>query len=135
MTAQLIQGKAIATKIREEVAAEIITLRQQGFKQPGLAVILIGNDSASEIYVHHKHQACESVGIKSFNHALPSTVSEEQLITLLEKLNDDAMVDGILLQLPLPEHMDSDKILEHIHPKKDVDGFHPYNLGRLEQRR
>lgn len=134
MSAELIDGKRVAKQIREEVAADISRRKQQGFRQPGLAVILVGEDPASAIYVKNKHQACEEVGIKSFYHALPATVSEKELAALIDQLNHDPAVDGILLQLPLPKHINSDRILECIHPDKDVDGFHPYNLGRLAQR-
>ncbi|MHB1949453.1 MAG: bifunctional methylenetetrahydrofolate dehydrogenase/methenyltetrahydrofolate cyclohydrolase FolD [Gammaproteobacteria bacterium] len=135
MTAKLIDGKALATQIRAKIAAEIRTQLQKGQRQPGLAVILVGDDPASSIYVRNKRQACEEVGIKSIYHPLPSNVSEEKLTGLIQELNEDPLIDGILLQLPLPEHIDSDKVLEAIDPKKDVDGFHPYNLGRLAQRR
>ncbi len=135
MTAQLIDGKALATKIRAEIATEIRQRKQQGLRQPGLAVILVGEDPASTIYVRNKRQACKEVRIKSVYHALPTTISEEKLIALIDELNQDNTIDGILLQLPLPNHIDSDKVLENILPNKDVDGFHPYNLGRLAQRR
>lgn len=135
MVAQIIDGKALAAKIRSEIATEIQALKDQGREGPGLAVILVGEDPASSIYVRNKRQACEEVGIKSFFHALPNTISESKLISLIEELNQDPSVSGILLQLPLPAHIDSDKLLEAIHPNKDVDGFHPYNLGRLAQRR
>jgi methylenetetrahydrofolate dehydrogenase (NADP+)/methenyltetrahydrofolate cyclohydrolase len=135
MVAQVINGKAIAAKMRTAIANDIIERNRLGIRQPGLAVILVGEDVASSIYVRNKRQACEEVGIHSFYHHLPATVSEEELIALIHRLNDDNQVDGILLQLPLPEHMDSHRVIETIHPKKDVDGFHPYNLGRLAQRR
>lgn len=135
MVAKLIDGKALAAKIRAEIAAEILAQKQKGLREPGLAVILVGEDPASAIYVRSKRQACEEVGIKSIYHHLPASITENNLIDLIHELNHDKTVDGILLQLPLPEHIDSDKVLEVIHPKKDVDGFHPYNLGRLAQRR
>lgn len=135
MVAKIIDGKALAAKIRAEVATEVAAMKQQGSRAPGLAVILVGEDPASSIYVRNKRQACEEAGIKSFHHALPASISEAQLIELIDKLNHDAEVDGILLQLPLPNHIDSDKVLEAIDPRKDVDGFHPFNLGRLAQRR
>ncbi len=131
MTAQLIDGKTLAATIRAEIAAEIKTRK----KQPGLAVILVGDDPASVIYVQNKRKACAEVGILSIYHHLPSDVSEEKLIALIQQLNNDPAIDGILLQLPLPAHIDSNKVLELIDPHKDVDGFHPYNLGRLAQRR
>lgn len=135
MPAQLIDGKALSAKIRAEIRAEITARSAQGRRAPGLAVILVGNDHASAIYVKNKRQACDEVGILSFFHHLPQETSEQELITLIQTLNQDEKVDGILLQLPLPKHCDSDKILECINPAKDVDGFHPYNLGRLAQRR
>lgn len=135
MVAQLIQGNVLATKVRAEIAAEIQMRTQQGFRQPGLAVILVGEDPASTIYVQRKRQACEEVGIKSTYHHLPIDINEKDLITLVHQLNVDNTIDGILLQLPLPSHIDGEKILELIDPHKDVDGFHPYNLGRLAQRR
>lgn len=135
MVANIIDGKELAGKIRSEIATEINKRNQQGIRQPGLAVILVGNDPASSIYVQNKHRACKEVGIKSFSYVLPTTTSEEDLIKLVNELNHNSEVDGILIQLPLPKHIDSDKVLETIHPNKDVDGFHPYNLGRLAQRR
>ncbi|MDR3491745.1 MAG: bifunctional methylenetetrahydrofolate dehydrogenase/methenyltetrahydrofolate cyclohydrolase FolD [Gammaproteobacteria bacterium] len=135
MTAQIIDGKAIAAGVRKDIKAEIDARLNKGLRQPGLAVILIGDDPASTIYVRNKRQACEEVGIKSFYHELPSSFSQEALITLITQLNQDTQVDGILIQLPLPSHFESDKVIECIAPEKDVDGFHPYNLGRLAQRR
>ena len=134
MTAKLIDGKALAATIRSEIATEIAARKKQGLRQPGLAVILVGDDPASHIYVRNKRHACDDVGIKSIYHALPATLQEEELVQLIEKLNHDDTIDGILLQLPLPAHIHSDRFLELIHPSKDVDGFHPYNLGRLAQR-
>jgi methylenetetrahydrofolate dehydrogenase (NADP+)/methenyltetrahydrofolate cyclohydrolase len=135
MAAKIIDGKALAAKIRANIAQEISTRLQQGIKAPGLAVILVGHDPASQIYVRNKRQACEEVGIKSIYHALPTDVTEKKLIELINTLNQDPEVDGILLQLPLPAQINSDKVLELIVPHKDVDGFHPYNVGRLLQRR
>lgn len=135
MVAQLIDGKALATQIKQKMTAYIKMRLEQGHRAPGLAVILVGEDPASTIYVKHKRKACESVGVKSFYHHLPANVTEQELLTLIQNLNETAEIDGILLQLPLPEGIDSDKVLEAIDPKKDVDGFHPYNLGRLAQRR
>ncbi|SRR5579883_696242 len=135
MTAQLIHGKIIAAQIRADIRAIIETKLQQGQKQPGLAVILVGDDPASALYVHHKRTACEEVGIKSFYYPLSKTIPEAELIALIQQLNQDPAVDGILLQAPLPKHINADQLFELIDPKKDVDGFHPYNLGRLAQRR
>ncbi len=135
MTAQIIDGKALAADIRKDVATEIADRKQRGLRAPGLAVILVGDDAASEVYVRNKRQACEEVGILSAYHPLPASISEAEVKTLIERLNEDRTVDGILLQLPLPDHINSDTLIETIHPEKDVDGFHPYNLGRLAQRR
>lgn len=135
MVAQIIDGKAIAAHLRKEVSAEILIKQQQGLRQPGLAVILVGEDPASIIYVRNKRQACEEVGIKSFYYALPTDFPEKKLIELIEALNQDPAIDGILVQLPLPLHLDRDKILDVIHPAKDIDGLHSFNLGRLAQRR
>ena len=135
MTAQLIDGKSVAAQIRGEIANAIASERQKDRRQPGLAVILVGDDPASHIYVRNKQQACEQVGIKSFYHALPATISAEALTSLIQQLNADTTVDGILLQLPLPAHLNTGNIIDSIDPAKDVDGFHPYNLGRLAQRR
>lgn len=135
MVAKLIDGKAYATTIKANIAAEISARKNQGYAEPCLAVILVGDNPASHIYVRSKRQDCEEVGIKSIYHALPSTIHENDLKTLIHQLNEDPTVNGILLQLPLPEHINSDALLELIDPNKDVDGFHPYNLGRLAQRR
>lgn len=134
MTAKLIDGKALAGTLRKEIALEIAKDQANGLRQPGLAVILVGEDPASHLYVQNKRRACAEVGIKSTYHHLSATIAEYKLIELINDLNGDPTVDGILLQLPLPPHIDSDKLLEVIHPAKDVDGFHPYNLGRLAQR-
>lgn len=135
MTAQLIDGKAVAAQLKTELHAMIQEKGASGHRPPGLAVILVGDDPASHIYVRNKREACEQVGIQSFYHALPSDMTEKQLIELIHSLNQDERVDGILLQLPLPKHIHANKILELINPHKDVDGFHPYNVGRLAQRR
>jgi methylenetetrahydrofolate dehydrogenase (NADP+)/methenyltetrahydrofolate cyclohydrolase len=135
MTATLLDGKSLAKTIRADIAREISLRKQRGLRAPGLAVILVGDDPPSHIYVRNKRQACEETGITSVYHHLPANIPETQLIDLIHQLNVDPMIDGILLQLPLPNHIDSDKLLELISPTKDVDGFHPYNLGRLAQRR
>ena len=135
MTAQLIDGRTLATTIRKKVAETITARTQQKLQPPGLAVILVGDDPASAIYVRNKRHACEEVGIKSTYHALPITISENELIQLIHELNEDPSIDGILLQLPLPKHINDEAVLEEINPAKDVDGFHPFNLGRLAQRR
>lgn len=135
MTAQVIDGKALASQIKTDIAAAISSLNKQGNREPGLAVILVGDNPASQIYVKNKRQACENVGMRSIYHELPANTHEHELIELIQKLNHDKNIDGILVQLPLPQHIDSEHVLERIRPDKDVDGFHPYNLGRLAQRR
>ncbi|KXS39105.1 bifunctional methylenetetrahydrofolate dehydrogenase/methenyltetrahydrofolate cyclohydrolase FolD [Modicisalibacter tunisiensis] len=134
MTAQLIDGKAIAAHVRQQVARQVEARRSEGARVPGLAVVLVGHDPASEVYVRNKHRACEQAGLLSFRHSLPAETSQAELEALVDRLNDDPAVDGILVQLPLPGHLDARPILERIRPDKDVDGFHPYNLGRLAQR-
>ena len=135
MIAKIIDGKALAAQLKLEIQEKIKTKIALGHRRPGLAVILVGNDPASSIYVKNKREACEQVGIHSIFHSLPENISNEQLIELITTLNHDETIDGILLQLPLPKHIHADKILEHIIPHKDVDGFHAYNIGRLAQRR
>lgn len=134
MTAQLIDGKAIAANVRQHVAQQVAARQQAGKRAPGLAVVVVGDDPASQVYVNNKHRACEQAGILSFQHALPSDTSQQTLEALVDQLNDDPTVDGILVQLPLPDSLDAEPILERIRPDKDVDGFHPFNIGRLAQR-
>lgn len=134
MTAKLIDGKAVAARVRQQVARQVQARRDSGGRAPGLAVVLVGEDPASAVYVRNKHNACVEAGIESFRHTLPANASQQQLEALVDRLNDDPAVDGILVQLPLPEQLDARPILERIRPDKDVDGFHPYNLGRLAQR-
>ncbi|GHC19595.1 bifunctional protein FolD [Kushneria pakistanensis] len=134
MSAQLIDGKATAQKVRERVTQQVAERRREGKRAPGLAVVLVGDDAASEVYVRNKHRACEQAGILSFQHQLSADTSQQALEALIDQLNADTSVDGILLQLPLPGHLDARPLLERIHPHKDIDGFHPYNLGRLAQR-
>lgn len=134
MTAHLIDGKAIAASLRQQIALRVEERRQQGLRVPGLAVILVGSDPASQVYVSHKRKDCEEVGFLSQAYDLPSATTQQTLTDLIDRLNDDPEVDGILLQLPLPEHLDASLLLERIRPDKDVDGFHPYNVGRLAQR-
>ncbi|ENA37614.1 FolD protein [Pseudomonas sp. HPB0071] len=134
MTAQLIDGKAIAASLRQEIAQRVAQRRQHGLRAPGLAVILVGDDPASTVYVTHKRKDCEEVGFVSRAYDLPSTTTQQELEALIDSLNADAAVDGILLQLPLPAHLDASNLLERISPDKDVDGFHPFNIGRLAQR-
>jgi methylenetetrahydrofolate dehydrogenase (NADP+)/methenyltetrahydrofolate cyclohydrolase len=135
MTAQLIDGKVVAAKLKKELRGKIEEKIASGRRRPGLAVILVGEDPASGIYVRNKRQACEQVGVESFYYHLPQEIEEKELLTLINMLNLDNQVDGILLQLPLPKHIHANKLLEQIDPHKDVDGFHPYNVGRLAQRR
>ncbi len=134
MTAKIIDGKAIAEKVKEQVAKGVEKRVANGLRRPGLAVILVGDDAASQVYVRNKTNACEKVGFKSEGIILPSTTAQEEIEALIDRFNADEEIDGILVQLPLPEHLDSDALLERIKPDKDVDGFHPFNLGRLAQR-
>lgn len=134
MTANIIDGKAIAKQVRTTVAQRVEQRIQQGLRAPGLAVVLVGQDPASQVYVGSKRKACDEVGFVSKSYDLPGDTSEKQLLDLVDSLNNDPDVDGILVQLPLPDGLDAEKVLERIHPHKDVDGFHPYNVGRLAQR-
>ncbi|MCY7295984.1 bifunctional methylenetetrahydrofolate dehydrogenase/methenyltetrahydrofolate cyclohydrolase FolD [Alteromonas sp. a30] len=134
MTAQIIDGKKIAKYLREGIATHVSSIVSSGKRPPGLAVVLVGSDPASKVYVKNKRKACEEVGFVEHAYDLPSTTSQIELIALIEKLNQDPQIDGILVQLPLPAGLDASEILERIHPHKDVDGFHPYNIGRLAQR-
>lgn len=130
MAAERIDGKAIADEIKKEAAAEAVALKAQGV-EPCLAVILVGNDSASQVYVNNKKKACEAVGIRSVSYTLDENAEESELLQLVDTLNLDSSVHGILVQLPLPEHMDETKVIVAISPEKDVDCFHPMNVGRL----
>ncbi|WP_144572202.1 bifunctional methylenetetrahydrofolate dehydrogenase/methenyltetrahydrofolate cyclohydrolase FolD [Azomonas agilis] len=134
MTAQLIDGKTIAARIRQQIAQRVAERLQAGQRAPGLAVILVGSDPASQVYVAHKRKDCEEVGFRSVAHDLPQDTSQADLLALIDQLNKDPQIDGILVQLPLPKHLDASQLLERISPDKDVDGFHPYNIGRLAQR-
>lgn len=134
MTAQLIDGRAIAKDIRDEVRARIADRRTSGHRPPGLAVVLVGRDPSSQIYVRNKRIACEEVGIDARDYDLPQETSERALLDLIRTLNEDPAIDGILVQLPLPAHINETTVIEHISPVKDVDGFHPYTVGRLAQR-
>jgi len=134
MTAQLIDGKAKAEEIRENIRHKVTTRVEQGQRPPGLAVILVGDDPASQVYVSHKRRDCEQVGIISKAWDLPSSTPQAELEELIDTLNADSNIDGILVQLPLPDGLEADRILERIAPDKDVDGFHPFNMGRLAQR-
>lgn len=134
MSARIIDGKSIAQTIRSEVAEKVKQRINTGKRAPGLAVILVGDNPASQIYVGSKRRACDEVGFISRSYDLPDTTSEADLLNLIDQLNEDNSIDGILVQLPLPAGIDNVKVLERIHPDKDVDGFHPYNIGRLCQR-
>jgi len=134
MSAQLIDGKGIADGIKREIRAITDALAAQGARRPGLAVVMVGESAASQIYVRNKRRSCEEAGIVSRAHDLPATVQEGELLGLIAQLNADNEIDGILVQLPLPAHIRTRAVIEAIDPTKDVDGFHPYNLGRLAQR-
>ena len=134
MSAKIIDGKTIAHSIRTEVAAKVQARLAKGLRAPGLAVVLVGEDAASQVYVGSKRRACEEVGFISRSYDLPIDTEQATLLALIDELNDDPSVDGILVQLPLPAHIDSTLVIERIRPDKDVDGFHPYNVGRLAQR-
>lgn len=131
MTASLIDGKAIAETLRTSIARDVAMLQAKCNISPGLAVVLVGNDPASSVYVKMKAKQARNVAINSRQYQLPSTTGEAELMRLIEQLNEDNSVDGILVQLPLPQHIDRWRVLEAIDPAKDVDGFHPYNVGRL----
>ena len=128
--AKIIDGKKIAAKIRSEIAAEVQNLKTKGIT-PGLAVVLVGDYPASRVYVSMKEKACHDAGIFSDEYKLGADASEAELLVLIDKLNNDSRIHGILVQLPLPKQIDTDKVLEAISPSKDADGFHPYNVGRL----
>ncbi|HYW05168.1 MAG TPA: bifunctional methylenetetrahydrofolate dehydrogenase/methenyltetrahydrofolate cyclohydrolase FolD [Gammaproteobacteria bacterium] len=134
MTANILDGKKLAARIRQDVARRVADLRAGGGRAPGLAVVLVGHDPASEVYVRNKRRACEEVGIISHAFDLPADTPARELYGLIAKLNRDDDVDGILVQVPLPPHISEATVIELIDPGKDVDGFHPYNVGRLAQR-
>ncbi|MCP0913631.1 MULTISPECIES: bifunctional methylenetetrahydrofolate dehydrogenase/methenyltetrahydrofolate cyclohydrolase FolD [Legionella] len=133
MTAFLLDGKQVALTIRNELKENVSARIRKGYRPPGLAVILIGDDPASIIYVNNKRKACAEAGLSSFAYDLPASTKEDDLLSLIDELNHTQEIDGILVQLPLPEHINTVKVIERIDPAKDVDGFHPYNLGRLAQ--
>jgi methylenetetrahydrofolate dehydrogenase (NADP+)/methenyltetrahydrofolate cyclohydrolase len=135
MPARVIDGKSIAEAATIEVAAGVAARIAQGRAPPGLAVVLVGENAASHVYVRNKRRTTESAGMRSLAYDLPATVPEAELLGLVDRLNADPGVSGILVQLPLPAHVDAEKIVERIDPRKDVDGFHPYNIGRLVQKR
>ena len=131
MSAKIIDGVAIAQKLQQEIASQIKDLTSKGLRAPGLAVIIVGENAASKIYVNKKRKMCLELGIISKDYNLPDNLAESELLKLIADLNKDYTIDGILVQLPLPKHIDSNKILEYILPDKDVDGFNPYNIGKL----
>src|SRR4051795_12286414 len=130
MTAQIINGKDIAAKKRLEIAEEVVRLKELGVT-PGLAVVLVGNNHASRTYVTNKEKTCRDLGMYSVLIELPEEASQEELLSKIEELNGDSAIHGILVQLPLPKHIDEIKVIEYISPHKDVDGFHPINIGRM----
>ena len=135
MSASILDGKTAAAQLKKHIATEVYERVKNGLRIPALAVIQVGEDPASQVYVRNKRRACEAVGIKSLSYDLPETVTEVELLALIDTLNADSIVDGILVQLPLPKTIDTNNILDRIDPEKDVDGFHPYNLGCLAQQR
>ncbi|WP_438863937.1 bifunctional methylenetetrahydrofolate dehydrogenase/methenyltetrahydrofolate cyclohydrolase FolD [Neptunicella sp.] len=134
MPAQIIDGKLIAKQVRMTVAEHVKSIVSSGKRAPGLAVVLVGGDPASQVYVGSKRRACDEVGFVSKSYDMPANTSQQELLELIDTLNQDSEIDGILVQLPLPAGLDASEILERIHPQKDVDGFHPYNIGRLAER-
>lgn len=131
MTAQLIDGKKVSQQILQKVAAQVQQRLDNQLRRPCLAVVLVGEDPASAVYVRNKKRACETTGFESRSYELPADTAEDELLALIDEMNADEGIDGILVQLPLPKHINSQMILERIVPHKDVDGFHPYNIGRL----
>lgn len=130
MTAKILNGNEVSKRIKEELRNEVSELKKKGIN-PGLAVVIVGSDPASRVYVNRKKKACEEIGIESFEYSLEESTSQEELIELVQKLNNDSKVNGILVQLPLPRHIDEDSILRVIDPVKDADCFHPENVGKL----
>jgi len=134
MSAKIIDGKAVAADLKHQLKLATDQRIAAGKRRPGLAVVLIGSNPASKVYVGSKRRSCEEIGFKSEAYDLAETATQDELLALIDKLNNDDEIDGILVQLPLPAHIDSETVIEHIAPHKDVDGFHPYNIGRLAQR-
>lgn len=135
MSAKIIDGKQIAADLRNSIKQRVQQRLDKGLRAPGLAVIMVGNDPASEVYVRNKRRGCEETGILSKAYDLPASTTQDELNQLIDTLNTDEEIHGILVQFPLPEGLNQDEVIERIHPSKDVDGFHPYNLGRLAQRK
>jgi methylenetetrahydrofolate dehydrogenase (NADP+) / methenyltetrahydrofolate cyclohydrolase len=134
MSARIIDGRAIAATHRARIGAEVEAMKSAGLRAPGLAVVLVGDNPASEVYVRNKRKACAEVGVESHSYDLPAQTPQTDLLALIDRLNRDRAIDGILVQLPLPPHIDPETVIESIDPAKDVDGFHPYNVGRLAVR-
>jgi methylenetetrahydrofolate dehydrogenase (NADP+) / methenyltetrahydrofolate cyclohydrolase len=134
MTGRILDGKAVAAAVTADVASRVAARVAAGRRVPGLAVVLLGHHAASHVYVRNKRRTTETVGMRSFAHDLPSSTTQDALVALIDALNADAAISGILVQLPLPPHIDAAAIVERIDPRKDVDGFHPYNIGRLVQK-
>ncbi len=134
MSATIIDGKQIAIDLKESIKLEVDSRIEQGLRRPGLAVVLVGDDPASEVYVNSKRKSCEAAGFISKAFIKPASMTQDELFALVDELNADDEIDGILVQLPLPDHIDGDQVIERILPEKDVDGFHPYNVGRLALR-
>ena len=130
MSAKILNGKEVSARIKDELKDKVTELKKDGIF-PGLAVVLVGNDPASRVYVNSKKKACEFIGIESFEFTLPEDATEQQLLELVYKLNPDKQVNGILVQLPLPKHINEENIINAINPSKDVDAFHPANVGRI----
>jgi methylenetetrahydrofolate dehydrogenase (NADP+)/methenyltetrahydrofolate cyclohydrolase len=135
MSARILDGKRIAQELLERVRVGVLARQARGLAAPGLAVVLVGDDAASSVYVRNKRKACHQVGFRSFDHDLPTTVTQDELFALIDRLNSDPAVHGILVQSPLPAHIDEDALVDRIDPAKDVDGFHAVNVGRLVLRR
>jgi len=133
--AKILDGKAVASRVRQQVALEAAAFAVKKGRRPGLAVVQVGADPASSVYVRHKRKACAEAGIESFAHDLPATTSEAELLSLVARLNADDRVDGVLVQLPLPKGLDANRVMDSVDPAKDVDGFHPVNTGLLAQKR
>jgi methylenetetrahydrofolate dehydrogenase (NADP+) / methenyltetrahydrofolate cyclohydrolase len=134
MSAQILDGKALSERIVDGLKQRVDALLASGKRAPALAVILVGEDPASSIYVRNKRRACERADVRSVSHDLPAATTQSELLALIDRLNTDPEVDGILVQMPLPAQIDPETVIERIHPDKDVDGFHPYNIGRLAVR-
>lgn len=134
MTARLLDGRALAAKLKKEIRKSVEEMQARGLMRPGLAAVLVGKDPASKIYIRNKRKACADAGIHSLAHDLPESATEQELLKLIDELNREERVDGILVQLPLPEQIRQTAVLERIDPAKDADGFHPFNIGRLAQR-